>query len=163
MRYFEKISFHQFEKDISNSKKLYKQYKLPKRGTKTSAGYDFFAVEDFIIKPGEIKTIPTGIKVKMQETEMLLLIVRSSVGFKYNVRLCNQVGLIESDYYNNNNNEGHMFVKLQNHGETDFIVKQNERYIQGVFANFLTVSNEEKINTKRVGGFGSTNQGGKNE
>ncbi len=163
MRGFEKISYEQFKKDIKDDIDLYTKYQLPKRSTNHSAGYDFFAIEDFILKPGEIKTIPTGIKVYMQENEMLFLLVRSSVGFKYNVRLCNQVGLIESDYYNNKSNEGHMLVRLQNHGESDFVVNQNERFIQGVFANFLTVSNEEKINNERIGGFGSTNQGGKNE
>ena len=138
------------------------KYQLPKRSTNHSAGYDFFAIEDFILKPGEIKTIPTGIKVYMQENEMLFLLVRSSVGFKYNVRLCNQVGLIESDYYNNKSNEGHMLVRLQNHGESDFVVNQMKGLFK-VFLPTLTVSNEEKINNERGGGFGSTNQGGKNE
>ena len=53
MRKFEKISYEQFTKDIKKNKKLYTEYKLPKRSTKTSAGYDFFAIEDFTIKPNE--------------------------------------------------------------------------------------------------------------
>ena len=59
MRYFEKISFSQFKKDISNNKTLYKEYLLPQRATKLSAGYDFKAVNNFEIKPNEIKKIPT--------------------------------------------------------------------------------------------------------
>ena len=101
MRKFEKISYEQFAKDIKKNKKLYSEYKLPKRSTKTSAGYDFFAIEDFTIKPNEIKKIPTGIKACMNPNEVLLLVVRSSMGFKYNVRMCNQVGVIDHDYYNN--------------------------------------------------------------
>ncbi len=159
MRKFEKISFEQFKKEIKNDLVLYEKYSLPKRGTKKSAGYDFYSITDLIIKPGETKVIPTGVKVFMQENEMLLLLVRSSVGFKYNVRLCNQVGLIESDYYNNPTNEGHIWVKLQNHGDTDFIINKNDRFIQGVFTKFLTVSNEEEINNERLGGFGSTDGG----
>lgn len=162
-RGFEKISYSQFEKDVSNNKRLYNEYNLPKRSTKCSAGYDFFAIDDFIIEPGEIKKIPTGIKVFMGSNEMLMLMIRSSMGFKYNVRLCNQVGIIESDYYNNIDNEGHIWVALKNEGEKAFGVIKGDRYIQGVFTEFLTVDDEEEIKCERVGGIGSTNQGEKNE
>ena len=60
MRKFEKISFGQFKKDIIDDKKLYKEYSLPKRSTMKSAGYDFFALYDYTLKPGEIMKIPTG-------------------------------------------------------------------------------------------------------
>lgn len=156
-RFFEKISFNQFKKDIKDDKELYEKYNLPKRGTKCSAGYDFFAIEEFTIKPGEIKKIPTGYKMMCNEDEMLMIVVRSSMGFKYNVRLTNQVGIIETDYYNNENNEGHMWVALQNHGDKDYYVNQGEAYAQGIFTNFLTVDDEDKIKEKRKGGFGSTN------
>lgn len=148
-RYFEKISFEQFKKDISSSKKLYNSYNLPSRKTTTSAGYDFYAIEDFIIKPNEIKKIPTGIKAKFMDDEMLLLLVRSSMGFKYNVRMCNQVGLIDSDFYNNKENEGHMWVALQNHGDRDFIVKKGDAFCQGVFVKYLTCG--ENVSIKRDG------------
>lgn len=114
MRGFGKISFAQFKKDIKDDQSLYDNYELPVRSTKNNAGYDFKAIEGFIIKPGERVIIPTGIKVYMGNNEMLMLLVRSSRGFKYNVRMCNQVGIIESDYYNNSNNEGHMWIVLQN-------------------------------------------------
>ena len=55
MRYFEKISFEQFKKDISDNKKLYDEYVLPSRGTKFAAGYDFKALFDYSLEPGEIK------------------------------------------------------------------------------------------------------------
>lgn len=156
-RFFEKISFNQFKKDIKDDKKLYDNYILPKRGTKCSAGYDFFAIEEFTIKPGEVKKVPTGYKMMCGEDEMLMIVVRSSMGFKYNVRMTNQVGIIETDYYNNENNEGHMWVALQNHGEKDYHVKKGEAYAQGIFTKFLTVDDEDKIEGKRKGGFGSTN------
>jgi len=156
-RFFEKISFKQFKKDIKDDKKLYDEYILPKRSTKCSAGYDFFAIEEFTIKPGEIKKIPTGYKMMCNEDEMLMIVVRSSMGFKYNVRICNQVGIIETDYYNNPNNEGHMWIALQNHGEQDYYVKKGDAYAQGIFTKFLTVEDEEKIEEQRKGGFGSTN------
>ena len=156
MRKFEKISYEQFVKDIKKNKILYSEYKLPKRSTKTSAGYDFFAIEDFVIKPNEIKKIPTGIKACMNEDEVLLLVVRSSMGFKYNVRMCNQVGVIDHDYYNNPANEGHFYIALQNEGEKDYIVKKGEAYAQGMFMKYLIVDNEEEIKEKRTSGLGST-------
>lgn len=141
-RYFEKISFEQFSKDIKNDKELYESYNIPKRQTKYAAGYDFEAIEDFVLKPGEIKKIPTGIKADMMDDEVLLLIVRSGMGFKYNVRLCNQVGVTDKDYYNNSDNEGHMFIALQNHGEKDYVVKKGDRICQGMFVKYLTVDDE---------------------
>ena len=108
MRKFEKSSFEKFSEDIKNDQKLYDNYLLPKRSTINSAGYDFFALEDFSLQPNEIKHISTGVKVKLNHDEVLLLLVRSSMGFKYNIRMCNQVGVIDSDYYNNIDNEGHI-------------------------------------------------------
>ena len=106
---------------------------------------------DFTIKPGENKLIPTGIKVQMNEGEVLLLVDRSSQGFKYNVRMCNQVGVIDKDYYNSETNEGHMFIKLYNEGEKDYVVKKGDKIVQGLFINFLTVDDEEEIERERTG------------
>ena len=160
MRYFEKISFLQFKKDVSDDLELYNSYNLPKRSTKESAGYDFESIIDFTIKPGEIKKIPLGIKANMNSGEVLFLIVRSSQGFKYNVRMCNQVGVIDKDYYNNIDNEGHMWIKLENHGDKDYVVKKGDKIIQGIFMNFLTVDNEEEIINDRTSGIGSTDKKG---
>lgn len=160
-RYFEKISYKQFKSDIKDDISLYEEYNLPLRKTKYSAGYDFFAIEDFEIIPGEIKKIPTGYKAKFGENEMLMLFVRSSMGFKYNIRMCNQVGIIESDYYNNLDNEGHIFVALQNEGDKVFKVKKGEAYSQGVFTKFLTCGDE--VLNVRTGGIGSTNKKEGNE
>ena len=151
MRKFEKISFEQFKKDVKDDKKMYEEYNLPKRGTKYSAGYDFEALFDFKIKPGENMLIPTGIKADMNEKEVLLLIERSSQGFKYNMRMCNQVGVIDKDYYNNQKNEGHIFIKLYNEGENDYVVKKGDKIVQGLFTSFLTVDNEEEIDKERTG------------
>jgi len=160
MRYFEKISFEQFKKDICDDLELYNSYNLPKRSTKESAGYDFESIIDFTIKPGEIKKIPLGIKANMNSGEVLFLIVRSSQGFKYNVRMCNQVGVIDKDYYNKIDNEGHMWIKLENHGDKDYVVSKKDKIIQGIFVPFLTVDNEERIDKDRISGIGSTDEKG---
>lgn len=156
-RYFEKISFERFSLDVKNDRKLYDEYKLPRRASKNSCGYDFFAMEDYIIHPGEIKKIPTGYKAKFLSDEMLMIVVRSSMGFKYNVRMCNQVGVIESDYYNNISNEGHMWVALQNEGDKDYIINKGDAYAQGIFIKFLTCGDNPE--EERIGGLGSTNKG----
>lgn len=155
-RYFKKISFNQFKTDIKDDIDLYNEYNLPTRATKYSAGYDFKAIEKIVIKPNEIKKIPSGYKANFNQDEMLMLMVRSSMGFKYNVRLCNQVGIVESDYYNNDSNEGHLWIALQNEGEKDFVVEKGESYAQGIFTKFLTVDNEGEIKQIRKGGIGST-------
>ena len=80
------------------------------------------------------------------------------MGFKYNVRMCNQVGVIDADYYNNNDNEGHMWIKIQNEGDKDYIVKKGDAMIQGIFMKYLKVDNEEIIENERIGGIGSTNK-----
>ena len=141
-RFFEKISFDQFKKDIKDDINLYNNYELPKRKTRSSAGYDFLAIEDFTLAPGEIKKIPTGVKAKMLDDEVLIIVVRSSMGFKYNVRATNQVGVIDSDYYNSQENEGHMWVSLQNHGDKTFSVKAGEGIAQGIFIKYLTCGEE---------------------
>lgn len=156
-RCFEKISFEEFKKTYGDNRELYDNYLLPKRATKASAGYDFYAVNKIVIKPGEIIKIPTGYKAKFNSDEVLFLLVRSSMGFKYNVRMCNQVGVIESDYYNNIDNEGHMFIALQNEGDKDFVVEPGGAYAQGIFTKFL-VCDDDNATQERTGGFGSTNK-----
>ena len=161
MRKFEKISFEQFKKDISDDEKLYESYSLPKRSTKNSAGYDIASLEEYTLKPGEAHIFVTGLKVTMNSDEVLYLYGRSSFGYKYNITLANSVGVIDSDFYNNEDNEGHFKIKLINHGDKDFEVKIGDIIAQGVFMKYLTVDDENEITNVRTGGIGSTNKGGK--
>lgn len=133
MRSFYKISLERFKKEVINQEDNYQQFFIPKRNTKNSAGYDFFSPIDVIIKKGEIVKIPTGIKVSMNEDEVLFLVVRSSMGFNYNIRMCNQIGVIDSDYYNNSFNEGHIYIALQNEGNKDFFIKKMIKYVKEYF------------------------------
>lgn len=158
MRKFEKISFEQFKKDIKDDKELYESYSLPVRKTKLSAGYDFLAIQSFELQPGEIKKIPTGIKAKYPDDETLMLFVRSSMGFKYNVRMCNQVGIIDADFYNNPDNEGHMWFALQNQGDKIFKVEAGQGFGQGIFLKYYVVDDEEEVNEVRTGWTGKPNK-----
>lgn len=157
MRGFEKISFAEFRKVFGDDKELYQEYNLPRRSSKHSAGYDFLAVKDYVIKPKEILKIPTGVKARMQGDEVLLIVVRSSMGFKYNVRLTNQVGVIDSDFYNNIDNEGHIFISLQNEGDKDYVIEKGEAYGQGMFMKYL-LSDDDTAEGIRIGGLGSSNK-----
>lgn len=150
MRDFEKISFEQFCKDVKDDKVLYESYKLPSRSSSKTAGYDFYLIEDVTLNPGEIVKIPTGIKAYYEDDEVLLLIVRSSTGFKYNIRLVNQVGVIDADYYNNSSNEGHMFVKLQNESNETYTFKAGDKLVQGVFMKYLTTVSDNNLEMERV-------------
>ena len=158
MRYFEKVSFSEFSKTTRLSLEDYNNYNLPKRSTKHSAGYDFKAIYDFSIEPGEQKKIFTGVKAKMEIDEVLMLYVRSSMGIKHGVRMSNGVGIIDSDFYNNPTNEGHFSITLYNSSDKTYTVKKGEAFGQGIFQKFLTVDDEQEIKTERTYGFGSTNK-----
>jgi len=162
MRSFEKISYQQFQKDFSNDVE-YDTIKIPKRKTISSAGYDFFLPFNLSIKPNETIKIPTGIKVCLEANEFLSIVVRSSLGIKYNMRMCNQVGIIDADYYNNEENEGHIIAFIKNEGSEIVELEQGKGFVQGILLNYLTVSDEESINDRRNGGFGSTDKEENNE
>ncbi len=150
MRKFEKISYEQFCKDVKIDKKLYEDYKLPTRNSTNAAGYDIYLLEDLEIRPHEIAKIPTGIKACFNSDEVLLLIVRSSTGFKYNIRLVNQVGVIDADYYNNPSNEGHIFIKIQNESENVLNFESGYSLVQGMFMKFLVTDDDQNLNNKRT-------------
>lgn len=149
MRDFEKISFEQFKKDVKDDIELYNEYSLPQRDSVYTAGYDIYLLEELTIKPGERKKVPTGIKSYFDREEVLLLVVRSSMGFKYNIRLCNQVGVIDADYYNNKDNEGHIWLMIQNEGEEEYNFKKGEAIVQGLFMKYLTTKSDKSINIQR--------------
>ena len=140
MRKFEKIDKNIFVSDVPDGN--YEDIILPKRSTKNSAGYDFYSLYDITIKPNERVVIPTGIKVCMNENEFLGIYIRSSLGFKYNIRMCNQVGIIDADYYNNKDNEGHIFVCLQNESDKEVVIKKGDRFVQGIFIPYLVTDDD---------------------
>ncbi len=149
MRKFEKISFEQFKKDVSDDIELYNSFRMPSRETYYAAGYDFYSLFDFVIKPGEIKKIPTGIKAQFENDEVLLIVIRGSQGFNYNVRLINQVGVVDKDYYNNPTNEGHIWIGLKNEGDKDYFIKAGDGFGQGIFTKYLKTDDDEN-NEKRL-------------
>jgi dUTP pyrophosphatase len=157
MRKFEKVSLEQYLSDESstNAKMLYQSIKLPKRGTNLSAGYDFFSPKKVVIEPHSNAKVPTGIRVHMLEDEWLGIYIRSSFGFKYNIRPMNAVGIIDADYVNADN-EGHIWIALHNHGDEQLIIEKGEAFAQGIFQKYLLVDDDEPVEIHRNGGIGST-------
>ena len=176
-RGFEIVSKYQ-DKDIT----------LPRRQTTASAGYDIEAAQDMVIpsiwrldfvrifrliRNGHqlyepdyemadkiIKPflIPTGVKVYMPEDEVLILANRSSNTFKRSLSLPNGIGVIDADYYNNDANEGEIFVQVLNYGVRPIKIKKGERIAQGIFIHYLRTDDDEPVSRQRANGFGSTNK-----
>ena len=152
--------------------------RLPERSTGRSAGHDFFAVEDITIEPVLFNVVRnwvgkflnmgfdnyrnitptlvrTGIKAYMLEDEALMLYNRSSNPKKLGLILANGVGVVDSDYYNNPDNDGEIGFLFYNLFPFSVTIKAGEKIGQGVFQKFLKADND-CVDTARLGGYGST-------
>ena len=138
-----------------------KNINLPERKTKASAAYDIESAEDTIIpafKPGIKPTLlKTGLKAYMQEDEVLLIVPRSSGPKKQGILFPHSTGVIDADYYENIDNDGHIFIQCINIKDTDVVIKKGETIAQAIFQKFLIVDNDN-AEGKRTGGFGSTDK-----
>lgn len=161
---FEKVSYEQFSSsykdDFSGSdddiRRIYDAIELPKRATTGSAGYDFHTPVAVRLEPGQTAKIPTGIRAKMDEEWVLMIFPRSGLGFKYRLQLNNTVGIIDSDYYNSDN-EGHIFIKItndSNEGKT-VDIPAGGGFAQGIFIPYGITADDDTA-AARNGGFGST-------
>jgi dUTP pyrophosphatase len=174
---FEKVSFEQFYKQFlddyysnnskiffkedlnkDNLKLLYNEIILPKRKTKYSAGYDFHMPFTITIPKYNSVVIPTGIRCKIREDYVLQIYPRSSLGFKHGIRLSNGVAIIDSDYYNADN-EGHIMIKLSNDSANckDITLEKGSGFCQGLFIEYGTTINDDADGI-RTGGIGSTDK-----
>lgn len=158
---FEKVSLKQYLESVDSTSveeatNIYNDIKLPRRATRGSAGYDFYAPFDITLKPGETIKVPTGIRTFMDPNWVLAIFPRSGLGFKFRLQLNNTVGIIDSDYVNSDN-EGHIFVKITNDSNENKIVsvKKGEGLVQGIFFPYGITSDDDTTES-RNGGFGST-------
>ena len=137
-----------------------KDIHLPKRSTLHAAGYDVEAAEDVIIPaytPGQKPTlIPTGLKAYCKDDEWYMLANRSS-GPKKGFVMANSIGIIDSDYYGNESNDGHFYFQYFNFLDHDLEVKKGDVIGQVIFQKFLVADNDEATGV-RTGGFGSTDK-----
>lgn len=144
---FYKVSEVQFGRDC------YENIVLPRRATSGSAGYDFIAPYDFTLGVGEEIIIDTGIRARIADGWVLVILPRSGSGFKFGVRLANTVGVIDSDYFNADN-EGHIKIKLVGAAKP-FSVKAGDAFAQGIFLPY-GITEDDDCTGERRGGFGST-------
>lgn len=175
MNKFEKVSYEQFKKDaipfinMSNIstgvnqedliKHVYNCISLPKRATKGSAGYDFYAPMDINLHVREYIVVPTGIRVRVDEGWFLSIVPKSGLGFRYGTSLANTMGIIDSDYYYSDN-EGHIMVKLTISDKMEScktVIPMFKSFVQGIFLPYgITV--DDNAHSIRNGGLGSTDK-----
>ena len=138
-----------------------KDINLPVRKTARSAGYDMEAAEDIVVPKFSLGAkptlIPTGLRAYMEDDEVLYLYNRSSNPKKKGLILANSVGVVDSDYYGNPDNDGHIMFAFYNIKDEDITIKKGEAIGQGVFAKYLVTDDDQAIG-ERTGGFGSTDK-----
>lgn len=132
-----------------------KNFDLPKRSTANSAGYDFIVPEDTICKSKEITMVKAGVKAYFPHNETLLLFNRSSNPKKKGLIILNGVGVVDSDYADNPDNEGEIAGLFYNMLDEDVVLKAGEKMMQGVFVKYST-TDDDTASGARTGGFGST-------
>lgn len=128
---------------------------LPVRKTAGSAGYDLAAAETVVLQPHAVTVVPTGLKAYMEKDEYLSIFIRSSLAFKKGLMLANSTGIVDSDYYNNQDNEGHIMIAYYNTNDAPYTIEKGERIGQGIFMKYLTV-HDDAAEAARTGGIGST-------
>ena len=138
-----------------------KNINLPVRKTAKSAGYDVEAAEDTIVpafKMGMKPTlVKTGLKAYCPSDEYFMLVNRSSNPIKKGLVMANSIGIIDADYYNNQDNDGHFMFAFYNFFDEDILIKKGDAIGQVIFQKYLLVDNDNATGT-RTGGFGSTSK-----
>lgn len=162
---FYKIAQKQFGKDADERLKAYSvgneckwaysSVKLPNRSTTGSAGYDFYSPVHFKLYPGETIIIPSGLCCEMPSNIFLAIFPRSSVAIKYGITLLNTIAVIDADYFNNDNNGGHILLGFKNTGDKVWEVDIGDRICQGIFLPYA-ITEDDDVTESRNGGIGST-------
>jgi dUTP pyrophosphatase len=129
---------------------------LPVRATAGSAGYDIKTPVDIVLTPGKSVRIATGLRCRIAEGWVLLIMPKSGLGFKYRLQLDNTVGVIDSDYYYADN-QGHILIQITNDSNTEktLEIPAGKAFAQGIFVPF-GITESDAAEGERHGGFGST-------
>lgn len=129
---------------------------IPKRSTKYSAGYDICIPCDVTLKVGETLKVHTDLKCNMDKDLVMLILPRSSVGIKKGINLMNTCGVIDSDYYGNDSNDGNIILPLIKTFGEEVTLKAGEKVAQAIFVRYAT--SNDIVDTERKGGVGSTGE-----
>lgn len=106
----------------------------------------------------KVTLVPTGVKCKIPDGYYLQLSARSSFPLKHWMIVANGVGIIDADYYDNPDNEGHIYFQIINLLPVPIKINKGECFGQGVLLPYGVFPGEEKVTTERTGGFGSTSE-----
>ena len=146
----------EYVKNASEYMNEYGNFKLPERSTANSAGYDFFSPVNIVIPPFGTNTkptlVPTGVKAQMEKDEFLMLVNRSSNPGKKFLVIPNSMGIIDADYYNNQDNEGEMFFAFYNLSNENIVIYAGDKLGQGIFVKY-GITDDDAAEGERVGGF----------
>ena len=129
---------------------------LPYRKTRNSAGYDVFALEDTVIEAKDRVLVRTGVKANFFDDEFLMLVNRSS-GPKKGLYLANGIGIIDSDYYGCDANDGELLFQFINVSDNQVIINKGDGIGQAIFMKYL-LTDDDTASGDRMGGFGSTDK-----
>ena len=137
-------------------KKLDPTVNLPQYKTTGASGMDLMAFikKTINIKPKTSSLIPTGLSVAFPKEYEIQIRPRSGLAAKHNISVLNTPGTIDSDY------RGEIKVIIYNHGDTDFIINNDDRIAQMVLSPVVKMELEETTNLPETirgqDGFGST-------
>lgn len=133
---------------------------LPTRQTQGAAGYDVtpYLRESVSLAPGTVTLLRTGIKAYVHPGWVMMLVIRSSVGIRRRLAIPHSLGVIDSDYVDNPDNEGEIFLPLWNFGSVPQVIDPGTRLAQGLFFPY-GVTTDDQVQTRRQGGLGSTGAG----
>lgn len=135
---------------------FYAPITLPTRNDRRSAGYDLYLPMNVMLLPAQKTLIWLDVKAYMQEDEVLEIYPRSSIGIKQGIMLSNTVGIIDSSYYENPDNDGNIGLSLLNTSGRGVEFKAGERIAQGIFKKYLVADDDTPLNESREGGIGSS-------
>ena len=122
-----------------------------------ASGYTLDEMADFTKSTGARPTlVSTGMKCQLDPGTYLKLVARSSLPLKSWLIVANGEGIIDADYYNNNSNEGEIFLQLINLSPFPILIQKGEKICQGIIERYETVEGDNAQGI-RAGGFGSTN------
>ncbi len=132
--------------------RINKELDLPSYSHEDDAGIDLRSAEDLILKPGERRTVKTGIRLAIPKNHVGLIWDRSGHAHKHGLHVL--AGVIDSGY------RGEIGVVLKNLGDLDFKIEKNIRIAQMIIQPFHRVEIEEcesfDETSRKDGGFGST-------
>lgn len=103
----------------------------------------------------KIPLVPTGMKCKLQPGQYLEISARSSIPLKHWLIVGNAIGIIDADYYNNPDNEGHIYFQIINLSPFAILLKKGDKIGQGIIHTY-GVTDTDNACGERTGGFGST-------